>query len=104
MKDISLNTLHKNATGNHNSSVVVDYSQHLAGGQSLKQHVFSQNYGPPELILGNEEPRMPNNKQGSYSVHGKKLTISNQGHCPEDCKALARVFDEKVILFAPKMF
>lgn len=87
-----LNALYKSVT---NKSAPIDFSKHREGGVPIKQHVFSQNYGPPDPI-GSREPQSFNNKPTTYSVHGKKLTIQNQGQCPEDCKASARVFDEGV--------
>lgn len=91
VKLTELNVLYKSVT---NKSAPVDFSKHTKGVVPIKQHIFSQNYGPPDI--GNGEPQSFNNKPATYSVHGKKLTIQNQGQCPEDCKASARVFDEGV--------
>lgn len=90
VKLTELSVLYKSVT---NKSAPVDFSKHSKGGVPIKQHVFSQNYGPPDL-MGNGEPQSINNKPTTYSVHGKKLTIQNQGQCPEDCRASARVFND----------
>ncbi|KAK3912913.1 Protein FAM234A [Frankliniella fusca] len=93
VKGIALNILYRNITGNHLTVASLDRI-HLSG-PTLKQHIFSQNYGPPDPVLGNGEPQLQNNKPSTFSVRGKKLTILNTGHCPDDCTASARVFDEK---------
>lgn len=89
VKDIALNILYKNITGN-NSSQTVDYSKRLGKVQSLKQHILSQDY-PPQFTT---EPKVQH-KPSTYTVHGKRLTILNKGHCPQNCETSARVFDEK---------
>lgn len=91
MKEIDIVTLYNTIAG-YKSSMTL---QNLKSWTPTmpKQH-YSANNGPPDPVKLSGEPRLEPGKPASYSVLQRKLVVTNQGSCPEDCTASAVVYEK----------